>query len=108
MVRERFGIDPDTCTGDHSCIRLSGCPSLTVKPNPDPLRRDPIATVIDSCVGCGLCGEVAHAAVLCPSFYRAGIIDNPSRWDRFKGRLRGAVFGWLQSRIDRRLEGLAA
>ncbi len=107
MLRERFGIDPDTCTGDHSCIRLSGCPSLTVKPNPDPLRRDPIATVIDSCVGCGLCGEVAHAAVLCPSFYRAGIIDNPSRWDRVKARLRGAVIGWLQDRIERRLEGLA-
>jgi indolepyruvate ferredoxin oxidoreductase alpha subunit len=29
-VRERFGVDPDTCTGDHSCIRLSGCPSLTI------------------------------------------------------------------------------
>src|SRR5262249_21908938 len=43
------------CTGDHSCIRLSGCPSLTVKPNPDPLRSDPVATVIESCVGCGLC-----------------------------------------------------
>ncbi|MCC2636222.1 MAG: thiamine pyrophosphate enzyme-like TPP-binding protein, partial [Ramlibacter sp.] len=71
VVRERFGIDPDTCTGDHSCIRLSGCPSLTIKPNPDPLRRDPIAAVLDSCVGCGLCGEVADAAVLCPSFYRA-------------------------------------
>jgi indolepyruvate ferredoxin oxidoreductase alpha subunit len=108
VVRERFGIDPDTCTGDHSCIRLSGCPSLTVKPNPDPLRRDPIATVIDSCVGCGLCGEVAHAAVLCPSFYRAEIINNPSGWDRFKARLRGAVIGWLQSRIERRLAGLAA
>ena len=66
VVRERFGVDPDTCTGDHSCIRLSGCPSLTVKPNPDPLRTDPVATVLDSCVGCGLCGEVAHAAVLCP------------------------------------------
>ena len=26
VVRERFGVDPDTCTGDHSCIRLSGCP----------------------------------------------------------------------------------
>ena len=38
VVRERFGVDPDTCTGDHSCIRLSGCPSLTVKDNPDPLR----------------------------------------------------------------------
>ena len=22
VVRERFGVDPDTCTGDHSCIRL--------------------------------------------------------------------------------------
>jgi indolepyruvate ferredoxin oxidoreductase alpha subunit len=108
VVRERFGIDPDTCTGDHSCIRLSGCPSLTIKPNPDPLRRDPIATVIDSCVGCGLCGEVAHAAVLCPSFYRAEIINNPTGWDRFKLSLRTKVIGWLQSRIERRLEGIAA
>lgn len=108
VVRERFGVDSDTCTGDHSCIRLSGCPSLTIKPNPDPLRRDPVASVIDSCVGCGLCGEVAHAAVLCPSFYRAEIINNPSRWDRLKQRVRGAVIGWLQARIERRLEGLAA
>ena len=30
VVRERFGVDAETCTGDHSCIRLSGCPSLTV------------------------------------------------------------------------------
>ena len=108
VVRERFGIDPDTCTGDHSCIRLSGCPSLTIKPNPDPLRRDPIASVIDSCVGCGLCGEVADAAVLCPSFYRAEIINNPNRWDRFRQRVRTAVIGWLQRRIERRLEGIAA
>lgn len=97
-VRERFGIDPDTCTGDHSCIRLSGCPSLSIKPNPDPLRSDPVATVIDSCVGCGLCGEVAHAAVLCPSFYKAQIVDNPSRWDRVRQRLRKAVIGWHQRR----------
>src|SRR6516164_3437847 len=54
VVRERFGVDPDTCTGDHSCIRLSGCPSLTLAPNPDPLRREPITKVINSCVGCGL------------------------------------------------------
>ncbi len=103
VVRERFGVDPDTCTGDHSCIRLSGCPSLSIKPNPDPLRTDPVATVLDSCVGCGLCGEVSHAAVLCPSFYRAELISNPSGWDRFKARLRGAVIGFLQRRIDRRL-----
>ena len=107
VVRERFGIDPDTCTGDHSCIRLSGCPSLTIKPNPDPLRRDPVATVLDSCVGCGLCGEVAHAAKLCPSFYRAEIINNPTAWDRFKLRLRSAVIGWLQNRIEHRLQGIA-
>ena len=79
VVRERFGVDADTCTGDHSCIRLSGCPSLTIKPNPDPLRSDPVATVLDSCVGCGLCGEVSHAAVLCPSFYRAEIDQQPER-----------------------------
>jgi indolepyruvate ferredoxin oxidoreductase, alpha subunit len=108
VVRERFGVDPDTCTGDHSCIRLSGCPSLTIKPNPDPLRRDPVATVVDSCVGCGLCGEAAHAAVLCPSFYRAEIVNNPTRWDRVRQRVASAVIGWFQSRIDRRLEGLAA
>jgi indolepyruvate ferredoxin oxidoreductase, alpha subunit len=98
VVRERYGIDSDTCTGDHSCIRLNGCPSLSIKPNPDPLRTDPVATVLDSCVGCGLCGEVSHAAVLCPSFYRAQIVSNPTRWDRFRERIRGAVIGYLQRR----------
>ena len=103
VVRERFGVDADTCTGDHSCIRLSGCPSLTLAPNPDPLRREPVTKVINSCVGCGLCGEVAHAAVLCPSFYRATIIANPTSWDRLKDKVRGAVIGWLQWRSDGRL-----
>ena len=83
-VRVKYGVDEDTCTGDHSCIRLSGCPTLTVRDNPDPLRRDPVATVIDGCVGCGLCGENAHAAVLCPSFYRAEVIQNPGLFDKFK------------------------
>jgi indolepyruvate ferredoxin oxidoreductase alpha subunit len=92
VVRTWFGVDDDICTGDHSCIRLSGCPSLTVKPNPDPLRTDPVATVIESCVGCGLCGEVAHAAVLCPSFYRAELVRNPTRWDRMRdGLARGVI-----------------
>ena len=98
VVRERFGVDSDTCTGDHSCIRLSGCPSLSVKQNPDPLRTDPVATVLDSCVGCGLCGEVSHAAVLCPSFYRAQIVSNPTRIDRLRQRVRGGLIGWLQRR----------
>jgi indolepyruvate ferredoxin oxidoreductase, alpha subunit len=86
-VRVKYGVDEDTCTGDHSCIRLSGCPTLTVKENPDPLRTDPVATVIDGCVGCGLCGENAHAAILCPSFYRAEVIQNPNAWDRLLSRL---------------------
>ena len=107
VVRQRFGIDPDVCTGDHSCIRLSGCPSLTIKPNPDPLRRDPIAHVDNSCVGCGVCGEVAHAATLCPSFYRADVITNPNAWDRLKVRLRSSVIAFLQRRFDRRLARIA-
>jgi indolepyruvate ferredoxin oxidoreductase alpha subunit len=108
VVRERFGVDADTCTGDHSCIRLSGCPSLTIKPNQDPLRKDPVATVLDSCSGCGLCGEVAHAAVLCPSFFRAEVITNPNAWDRAKSKVRNAVIGFLQNRIERRLAGIHA
>ncbi|HEY3951480.1 thiamine pyrophosphate-dependent enzyme [Phenylobacterium sp.] len=103
VTRERFGVDPDTCTGDHSCIRLSGCPSLSVKANPDPLKTDPVAHVDNSCVGCGLCGEVSHAAVLCPSFYRARIVQNPTRWDRFVQGVRRAVIGAWQRQAARAL-----
>src|SRR5690242_17033177 len=95
VVKTRFGVDDELCTGDHSCIRLSGCPSLTVKPNPDPLRHEPVAAVVESCVGCGLCGEVAHAAVLCPSFYRADIVTNPNWWDRAVAVIRARVVDWL-------------
>ncbi len=98
VVRTKYGVDDEICTGDHSCIRLSGCPSLTVKPNPDPLRSDPVASVIESCVGCGLCGEVAHAAVLCPSFYRAELIRNATAWDLWLHRLRSGVIGWFSGR----------
>ena len=95
-VRTRFGIDDELCTGDHSCIRLSGCPSLTVKDNPDPLKLDPVAHVSKGCVGCGLCGEVAHAAVLCPSFHRAEIVHNPHWWDRWVNRVNRAIINLLQ------------
>ena len=95
VARARYGVDEEICTGDRSCIRLSGCPSLTVKPSSDPLRTDPVTTVVETCVGCGLCGEVAHAAVLCPSFYRAEIVRNPTAWDRVLFRLRQTVIGWL-------------
>jgi indolepyruvate ferredoxin oxidoreductase alpha subunit len=95
VMRQRFGVDEDVCTGDHSCIRLSGCPSLTLKTSNDPLRKEPVAHVDNSCVGCGVCGEVAHAAVLCPSFYRVDVIANPTWWDRLLAGMRARVIGWL-------------
>ena len=97
VVRVKYGVDEDVCTGDHACIRLSGCPTLTLKDSPDPLRVDPVATVIDGCVGCGLCGENAHAATLCPSFYRAEVIRNPKLHERLLDGLRGSVLRWLQA-----------
>jgi indolepyruvate ferredoxin oxidoreductase alpha subunit len=100
-VREKFGVDDALCTGDHSCIRLSGCPSLTIKDNPDPLRHDPVAHVVSSCVGCGVCGEVAHAAVLCPSFYRAEVIANPTVRDR----LWHALGRWTMAALAGRSPG---
>jgi indolepyruvate ferredoxin oxidoreductase, alpha subunit len=104
VVKHKFGVDSALCTGDHSCIRLSGCPSLTIKDNPDPLRLDPVTVVDSSCVGCGVCGEVAHAATLCPSFYRAEIVANPTRWDRWLNRLRRTVIGFL-SRQESSIDG---
>ena len=92
----RFGVDPDVCTGDKSCMRFNGCPSLTLKDNPDPLRDDPVAHVDQSCVGCGLCGEVAHAAVLCPSFYETRVVRNPAAWERALASFRSRVIGLLQ------------
>ncbi|MEV6101285.1 indolepyruvate ferredoxin oxidoreductase subunit alpha [Nocardia sp. NPDC051981] len=105
VVRERFGVDPETCTGDHACIRISGCPSLTITDNPDPMRTDPIATVLDSCVGCGVCGANAHAAVLCPSFYRTDVVYNPTRRDRMLARLRTWWINMLARGIERRAAG---
>jgi indolepyruvate ferredoxin oxidoreductase alpha subunit len=102
VVQEKFGVDAETCTGDHSCIRLSGCPSLTIKDNPDPLRQDPVATVESSCVACGHCGEVSHAAVLCPSFYRIEVVRNAGWFERLTGRLANAVIEPLQRRLAAR------
>lgn len=95
LVVPRFGVDEETCTGDHSCIRLSGCPTLTIKPTSDPLRKDPVAHITNGCVGCGNCGEVAHAAILCPSFYKAEVVRNPGRFEGLLHRIRRAVIGRL-------------
>lgn len=102
VVKERFGVDADTCTGDHACIRVSGCPSLTIKANPDPMRTDPVATVLDSCVGCGVCGANAHAASLCPSFYRTDLVFNPTWRDLLLASTRKVWTRLLTSGIERR------
>ncbi|MGI9371218.1 MAG: thiamine pyrophosphate-dependent enzyme [Hyphomicrobiales bacterium] len=99
---ERFGVDADICTGDHACIRISGCPSLSLKDNPDPLRDDPIAHVDETCVACGHCGEVADAAVLCPSFYSTSIVKNPNMLDRVLSNIRHWTISKLQDRYARR------
>jgi indolepyruvate ferredoxin oxidoreductase alpha subunit len=97
----RFGVDADICTGDHACMRLSGCPSLSLKRLADPLRDDPVAHIDQTCVGCGNCGEVADAAILCPSFYRADVVHNPGRMVCWRVRITARITGWLQARRAR-------
>ena len=104
VTRERFGVDPETCTGDHACVRISGCPSLTIASNPDPMRTDPVTTVLDSCVGCGVCGSNAQAAVLCPSFYRSDVVHNPTLRDKLTAKARR----WWMRRLSAGLEARAA
>ncbi|MDH3743437.1 MAG: indolepyruvate ferredoxin oxidoreductase subunit alpha, partial [Hyphomicrobiales bacterium] len=95
IVKERFGVDEEVCSGDHSCMRLSGCPSLTLRSRHDPLKDGPAAMVDATCVACGLCGEAAHAAALCPSFYRARAVINagPVRkaWAGLEAKLLAAM-----------------
>ncbi|MFD1795180.1 indolepyruvate ferredoxin oxidoreductase subunit alpha [Paracoccus aurantiacus] len=98
----RFGVDESVCTGDHACMRLSGCPSLSLKKLDDPLRDDPVASIDQSCVGCGNCGEVADAAILCPSFYRADVIHNPGPVEQRLARFRGRITSYLSARRAKR------
>jgi len=101
----RFGVDEAVCTGDHACMRLSGCPSLGLKHTGDPLRDDPVAHIDQTCVGCGNCGEVADAAVLCPSFYRADVVHNPGGFEKWWAGVRAGLIGRLaRRRSAKRLE----
>ena len=102
VEKPRFGVDEEICTGDHACMRLSGCPSLTLKTLDDPLRDDPVAFIDQTCVGCGNCGEVADAAALCPSFYRADLIHNPNQWETWLANWRRRIIHWLQERRKRK------
>lgn len=102
VVNERFGVDDKVCSGDHACIRLSGCPSLTLTYSDNPLREDPIAAIDQSCVACGNCGEVAETAILCPSFYKAQVVKNPSKFEKTKHQIKQKIFIFLQNRRERK------
>ena len=81
----------EICTGDHSCIRLSGCPSLTVSPSP--IRCAAIRSPRDRQLRrLRPVRRGRHAAVLCPSFYRAEIVRNPTG---------GTACAALRARADR-------
>lgn len=95
---EKFGVDSKICTGDHECIRLSGCPSLTLAYSDDALRDDPIATIDNSCVACGNCGEVAEEAILCPSFYKVSMVKNPKILEKITFRITSKFINYLQNR----------
>ncbi len=93
VTEQRFGVDPLVCTGDHSCLHYNNCPSLSVRPSPHPLRKDLVVQVESTCVACGLCGSVAHAAKLCPSFYRVEWVHNPSWWEKWRFHLLRHLIG---------------
>lgn len=93
--RAKYGVDAEVCTGDHSCMRLNGCPSLTLAPVTDPLKDGPTAMVDNDCAACNLCGEIAHAATLCPSFYKASGIVNATAWQRLRARINARMLDWL-------------
>jgi indolepyruvate ferredoxin oxidoreductase alpha subunit len=101
VLHERFGVDAAVCSGDHACMRVSGCPSLTLAPSGDALKPDPVAQVDEHCVACGHCGEVADAAVLCPSFYKVHKVHHPGAGERWRARWRGRLVDWLQARQRR-------
>jgi len=98
VIHEKFGVDEEVCTGDHSCMRLSGCPSLTLKQSSDPLKETPVAHVDENCVACGNCGEVAHAAQLCPSFYKAEAIKNAGVVRKFSSSINRSLLSLMGSR----------
>jgi len=87
--------------------RISGCHHSQLDPTPTRCVMTHCNS-LDSCVGCGLCGENAHAAALCPSFYSTEVIYNPNRWDKAKLIFREKYIGLLQRSIEKQRVGIDA
>jgi indolepyruvate ferredoxin oxidoreductase alpha subunit len=44
-----------------------------------------------------VCGEIAHAAQLCPSFHKVTVVRNASRFERFMQRLSARLLPALRA-----------
>ena len=47
-------------------------------------------------------GDLSCDAVHCTPLHGASLINNPTGWDSFKHRMRAAVIGFFQRRLDER------
>ena len=88
---ERLGVDNDVCVGDHACMRVNGCPSLTLDKSNNLLKSAQVAAIDTTCVGCGVCGEIAHAARLCPSFHKVTVTHNVLWYEKLWGRIKSIL-----------------
>jgi indolepyruvate ferredoxin oxidoreductase alpha subunit len=96
----RLGVDAEVCAGDKSCIGYSGCPSMGISENPNPLRRGSVAQIDSGCTGCQLCGEIAETAHLCPSFYETLRVKNPTPWERLRRAIESLFVPSLRPSAD--------
>ena len=86
VVRERFGVDEDVCTGDHACMRLSGCPVAVGQGNRrSAARRSRWRPSTRAASAAATAARSRRRPCSVPSFYRADIISNPNGWDRYDG-----------------------
>lgn len=91
----KYKIDEKICSGCFPCEKYSGCPSVTVVKNPNPLRTGYIKQTEETCTGCGVCG-ITSIFGLCPSTYRVTEIHNPSMLERLRFRFSQSIIGMLR------------
>ena len=92
----RFGVDPDVCTGDKSCMRLNGCPRsrwATVATRFAPI---PLPAWIRAASAAGSAGRSRTRP--CSAFVlRGGRGAERALWERALAAVRARVIGWLQA-----------